>query len=62
MSRNMKPCPFCGGRAKVEEPFVIIHCMKCDVRVGWFDSPEKTVAAWNRRTQTTEAHRHGESK
>lgn len=59
-SAELKPCPFCGGRAKYEndmqiggikfEGWGIVHCIECgrsDGRV--YNSEIYTTAAWNTR-------------
>lgn len=61
MTYELKPCPFCGGEAKVhfypelggrfavmcESDFAV-----CNVkpRTGWFRAKKKATEAWNRRT------------
>ena len=61
--KELKPCPFCGGEAKVEkEPFAtwdefIAHCNnpKCIAfYLGYYDeglykTEEQAIEAWNRR-------------
>ena len=52
---NMKPCPFCGGRAtkvchKNNEPFPWeVACSVCGGSVGYYMAESEAVAAWNRR-------------
>ena len=49
---ELKPCPFCGGEAKlVEKVYSWVSCPKCAVHT--FSTPNKSeaIAAWNRRSQ-----------
>ena len=56
----MKPCPFCGGEAKVFKHKKAmasfgtlfsyeVECAYCFCRTGLYPSEEKAVNAWNRR-------------
>ena len=63
MSRVIKPCPFCGGKAVYRKvngdygytPDVhIVGCTKCNVEIRALsneheDLKERTIAEWNRR-------------
>ena len=56
---KLKPCPFCGGKAK----FVLgeryreehkqsndwIECSSCSVETAYFVTPEEAAEAWNKR-------------
>ncbi len=46
---ELKPCPFCGGEARIFNAFGSkISCKRCDA--GVYDLfEEKAVAKWNRR-------------
>lgn len=54
---KMKPCPFCGGEAKLEHyegdgylPMCSVEGC-CGMVEIWFDTPEKAIEAWNRRVK-----------
>lgn len=63
MSKELKACPFCGGRAKIYDnayhvfvnTYVQIRCTKCGVRTmeyrgqDWDDTHMLAIEAWNRR-------------
>ena len=60
---NLKPCPFCGGEAKliIKKSFdnVLVQCSKCYCRTPYCDNPfeykniyerkESAIKIWNRR-------------
>lgn len=61
---KLKPCPFCGGEAKLElttqyytgEPEMenaFIRCMKCGVWTDEYEYATEAVAAWNTRHEET---------
>ena len=63
MNEELKPCPFCGGKAEIsvgrfdgkDTSFVL--CTKCEARGEFFvvspkyASDEKAIEAWNRRAK-----------
>jgi Lar family restriction alleviation protein len=56
---NLKPCPFCGGRAELDTPRGplnrdrAIYCHDCNATMGG-DSSDEVIAAWNRRASDAE--------
>ena len=53
---NLKPCPFCGGKASVWEQtsynnkrFFFILCQRCAARTGMQETRNEAIAAWNWR-------------
>ena len=52
---KLKPCPFCGGEAKVESDtwrdVGVMHCVECEcgVSTGVYETVEEAVEHWNRR-------------
>ena len=55
MKTELKPCPFCGGKAKFDEQYKGIYVVRCSVcGIGAMESaifaePEELIGAWNRR-------------
>lgn len=51
---GLKPCPFCGSRAKIYQAYdnnFCIQCPKCTVTSPYCKSKEEAVEAWNRRVK-----------
>lgn len=62
MSEELKPCPFCGGEARIiakpYEPKVFVGCDDDTCLgfsgLGWlYDSEKEATEAWNRRAERT---------
>jgi Lar family restriction alleviation protein len=59
---KVKPCPFCGGHATVEETdadigFTWVECDRCGARTRKHfgqDKADRAITAWNRRPDTEE--------
>ena len=69
---GLKPCPFCGGKAKHtpelrhhigrDSNFMhVIMCGWCNARSGWYDTYEEAAAAWNDRTERMYPRQNGKS-
>lgn len=54
MDNKLKPCPFCGGEARLigHSPYSIT-CCKCRATTVICDTPEKAINEWNRRVMFT---------
>ena len=60
MSETLKPCPFCGGDAKIKCGEIVnryntavyrhyhVECMSCGVDTRYFDTEADAIEAWNR--------------
>ena len=50
---KLKPCPFCGGEANIQEDNLfgtfVPYCPNCLTQKGRFASRESAIEAWNRR-------------
>lgn len=48
---ELKPCPFCGGKADYDYDDYGIHafCTKCDSRTGDFETINEALNSWNFR-------------
>lgn len=65
MRDGLKPCPFCGGKAKMHAAFahgiasrvgVYVECESCRAssKTHWgYGAQEKAAGAWNRRAERT---------
>ena len=50
---ELKPCPFCGGKATayICGRIFVVECESCGTSSDGFDSKKEAVEAWNRRTE-----------
>lgn len=49
---ELKPCPFCGGKAKTQSFYRDhrVYCRTCNAStMCYYETKEKAIAAWNRR-------------
>ena len=60
MTETLKPCPFCGGEASIQQfdahpslPFRIICACGAEIRGGRGESVEEGVERWHRRAERT---------
>ena len=56
MNDELKPCPFCGGEAIVDgcdDTLWIVICKECNSSIGYKETKEEAVEAWNRRIEPT---------
>ena len=54
MSDKLKPCPFCGGEARLigHSPYSIT-CCNCRTTTVICNTPDDAIDAWNNRVQPT---------
>lgn len=55
---ELKPCPFCGGEAKLEHNYMTdygdsywVSCCSCNVSTDSDWAQESVIATWNKRTE-----------
>lgn len=63
---NLKPCPFCGGEAKLHKEKLDIfgvmrdcysvYCTKCCCQTQYSGSENEAVRDWNKRTCSCKKH------
>lgn len=55
---ELKPCPFCGGRAAVAQNASVfldyrVYCKRCGAETGMYTTAIKAVRCWNTREERT---------
>lgn len=55
MSDELKPCPFCGGKAEIISGvgFFCVSCSSCCGETNLYNTEQDAIIAWNKRTQPT---------
>ena len=67
MNDELKPCPFCGGQARLKKHYKLeqtwyVQCHKCGIRTpnstqtpyqNWAEARDYPVKMWNRRAEGT---------
>ena len=52
---KLKPCPFCGGEAKLQGITVVwIKCKQCGVSTWGFKEEKRAIDLWNSRKPEAE--------
>lgn len=56
MSEELKNCPFCNGKARIEEEdySVLIECVDCYFGIEYFSTKEEAITSWNKRAESEE--------
>lgn len=50
---ELKPCPFCGGEARLVLSRRMVACYKCCSSTKYADSMQEAIEAWNTRAERT---------
>lgn len=64
MSEELKPCPFCGGKAKkqtvettiLNDTYYGVRCTKCYCGTTGYLNYGYAIQAWNRRTDNEKTY------
>lgn len=56
--KELKPCPFCGGEAKIRDysiqdlgPEIDVFCTNCGGQTFVYETEGEAIEAWNRRAK-----------
>ncbi len=54
MNEKLKPCPFCGGKAELDEDYdsgniFWVFCTRCGISTDTDYVSKEAIKAWNRR-------------
>lgn len=59
---ELKPCPFCGGEAKIRDystpdtdPEIDVFCTNCGGQTFVYETEGEAIEAWNRRAEDGKA-------
>lgn len=59
MSEELKPCPFCGGKARLRSGTIVtlpmhqVYCLSCGAGCGHRYTEAEAIEAWNTRYEET---------
>ena len=57
MNNELKPCPFCGGEARLSEDkdyqIYSVVCSECDAATNNYGIKQDAIDAWNKRVETS---------
>ena len=57
MANELKPCPFCGGKAEyrpaggLSDAYGYVRCENLCCEQHWYSKEKEAIEAWNRRAE-----------
>lgn len=48
---QLKPCPFCGGKAQINDRDCYVYCATCFTEIDKFIYPDLNIELWNKRVK-----------
>jgi Lar family restriction alleviation protein len=53
MKTKLKPCPFCGGKPRIDNlgRWASVGCYSCQIWTAIIHKKAKAIKAWNRRSK-----------